>query len=612
MRRVFGLIILILTLCVGVTNAQEDRAPTSLLQLRQPVKVSKPGFDRNADVSKKHNWGSLKKQGPRPDSIASPVEIEKDTSIKVEKGKTMIYLERSNLIRFDNEALPDVQVLEGNVLLRHEDAHLYCDSAYLNQVTNSFEAFGRVKMTQGDTLVITAKHLIYNGNTKTAYLHEKVKMKNRDVVLTTDTLTFEREKNLGYYTCGGTLKDKKNTLVSKNGYYHSDTKLAEFKYDVLAYNEDTRIESDTLTYNTSTEIAGMVGPTVIHNIDHDDPDSVETVIYSDLGWYDTANDQAELLNHSQIVHDKHNFLTGDTIFYDNDKGFGKCFHNIEMNDTSNKMMLTGHYGYYQESGEIMLVTDSARIINYQDEDTIFAHADTLYSFAVDTNKVAIAYHNARIYSKEYQAISDSVMFNTIDSVTHLMQIPILWNEEMQVTGDTIRIYPKNEDEIDRMHVKGNAMVVQKEDSIHFDQISGKDLIGYLFDNELEHVEVLGNAESIFFPTDEDQLIGLNKMQSSYMNVYFKDGEVDRIKVFPSPTAVMYPMEQVIEPMLKLANFTWQIEARPKDKDDIFTRPKRATKEEIEAQKKEIREKEKAEKRKKRMENEANSDNKKSK
>lgn len=583
--------------------AQKSNENTELKQAAPRPKIFvKPRFHGMMPIRTAHSdpWSSRTNRRAHPDSIAASKPLTKDTTIIIDPKKSLIYLERSNVIRFDKDIMPDIQVLEGNVVLRHAGALLYCDSAYLNQTTNSFEAFGHIKMVQGDTLVVTAENLVYDGNFKTAYLRYNVCLKNKNVTLITDSMTYERDINLGYYQCGGTMNDGKTTLVSQHGYYHTDTKLAELKYDVVGYNEDSRIESDTLTYNTDTKVAGLVGPTVIYNQDHDDPDSVLTVIHSDLGWYDTERDQAELLNHSQVIHDRDNFITGDTIFYDNKNGYGELFHNIEMNDTSNRMMLRGHYGFYQEKDEIALVTDSACFINYARPDTIFAHADTLYSFAVDTNKVALAYHNGRIYSKQYQAVSDSIIFNTVDSITHLLQIPIFWSDSIQVTGDTVRIYPKGET-LDYAHVKGNATIIQQQDTIHFNQISGKDILAFIADSTIEHIEVLGNAESIFYPEDKGRFIGLNHMTSSSMYAYFKDGEIHRINVFPQPHATLYPMEKIDENMLKLSNFTWQIETRPVDKDDIFNRPKRATKEELEEQKRELREKQKAERRKKRAE-----------
>ena len=84
-----------------------------------------------------------------------------------------------------------------------------------------------------------------------------------------------------------------------------------------------------------------------------------------------------------------------------------------------------------------------------------------------------------------------------------------------------------------------------------------------------------------------------------MTVYFKEGKLERFNVYPSPTAIMYPMSQVRENMLYLANYTWQIDVRPISKDDIFRQPKRLTQADIDTQKQEIKEKEQEERKNKR-------------
>ena len=47
---------------------------------------------------------------------------------------------------------PDAQIAKGKVSFRHKGATLTCDSAYFYEQSNSFEAYGHVKMRQGDTL----------------------------------------------------------------------------------------------------------------------------------------------------------------------------------------------------------------------------------------------------------------------------------------------------------------------------------------------------------------------------------------------------------------------------------------------------------------------------
>lgn len=565
--------VIILLLCSCIVYSQK---PTELIINPTKPKIEKPQKTKEK-IQKKET--EIKKE---------PI----DTIKKIGK-QTLIYLERSDLVRFDNENLPDIQVLVGNVILRHDDIYLYCDSAHMNQKTNSFRAFGHIKIEQGDSIEIYSKKLNYNGNTRIAELHHDVKMINGEVTLYTDTLIYNRNKELGYYQCGGKLVDSLNTLVSKHGYYYSNTKLAEFKYNVEGKNNSSTIQSDTLTYNTETKIATILGPT---NIYHSD----STIIYSELGWYNSENDKSKLLKESIINHGKGKTLAGDTIFYDKQAGVGEAFHNVVLTDTLNKIRLHGHYGYYVEDGEIGIITDSAMMVEFSQKDTTYIHGDTLYSYAYgnDGEKKALVYHNVRLYNNEFQGVCDSLSFFSGDSILHLMQMPVIWNENQQITGDTIHIYPKN-GTMDKMHVINNAMMIQEEDTIHYNQVSGKEIIAHIKNEALEHVDISGNVESIFYPNDQGELIGLNTIKSSYMTVYFKDGKLTQFNVYPSPSAIMYPMSHIQENMLYLPNYTWQIEIRPISKEDIFRQPKRLTQADINTQKQELKAKELEERKNKR-------------
>ena len=569
--------VIFLLLCSCVVFAQ---MPNELI-----VNPNLPKIEKEPQIEKKEKTKKEKKE-----EKTNIVESNKNTT---KTGKqTLIYLDRSDLVRFDNENLPDIQVLIGNVVLRHDDVYLYCDSAYLNQNTNSFKAFGNVKIEQGDSIEIYSKRLNYNGNTRIGHLFHNVKMINGEVTLYTDTLVYDRNKSLGYYKCGGKLVDSLNTLTSKHGYYYSNTKLAEFRYDVVGFNNNSTIKSDTLTYNTETKISTILGPTHIFHSD-------STIIYSELGWYNSDTDKSKLLKKSLINHGNGKSLAGDTIFYDKRIGIGEAFHNVALADTIKKINLYGHYGYYREEGEIGIITDSAMAVEYSQKDTTYIHGDTLYSYAHgEEEKMILSYKNVRVYHNDFQGVCDSLSFFSGDSILHLMQMPIIWNENQQITGDTIHIYPKD-GTVDRMHVINNAMMIQEEDTIHYNQISGKEIVAYIKNEELEHVDISGNVESIFYPNDQGDLIGLNTIKSSYMTVYFKDGKLERFNVYPSPTAIMYPMSQIKENMLYLTNYTWQIDVRPTSKEDIFRHPTRLTQADVDAQKQELKAKEQEERKKKR-------------
>lgn len=564
--------VILLLLCSCVVYAQ---MPTELI-----VNPNKPKIEEQLPPPPKKEEKKIKKE-------TSP----KDTTKRSGK-QTLIYLERSDLVRFDNDSLPDIQVLIGNVVLRHDDVYLYCDSAHMNQKTNSFKAYGHVKIEQGDSLEIYSKRLNYNGNSRIGHLFHDVKMINGEVTLYTDTLIYNRNKNLGYYTCGGKLVDSLNTLVSKHGYYYSNTKLAEFRYDVVGENSSSTIKSDTLTYDTETKVATILGPTHIYHSD-------STIIYSELGWYNSDTDKSQLLKKPFINHGNGKTLQGDTIFYDKNNGVGEAFHNVILKDSLNKIRLHGHYGYYKEDGDIGLITDSAMMVEYSQTDTTYIHGDTLYSYAQgEEEKMTLAYHNVRLYHNDFQAVCDSLTFFSGDSILHLMQMPIIWNNNQQITGDTIHLYPKD-GSIERMHVIDNAIMIQEEDTIHYNQVSGKEIVAHIKEQELDYVDISGNVESIFYPTDQGDLIGLNTIKSSYMTIYFKEGQLERFNVFPSPTAVMYPLSQVTNNMLYLPNFTWQIDICPTSKDDIFRQPKRLTQADVEAQKQELKAQEQEERKNKR-------------
>ena len=480
--------------------------------------------------------------------------------------KTKVYLEHANTLSFDQAQNPDAQVLVGEVCFRHDSSYMYCDSAYFFEKSNSLEAFSHVRMEQGDTLFVYGDYLHYNGDTQIAHLRDNVRMENGQVTLFTDSLNYERISNIGYYFEGGMIVDSLNQLSSFYGQYSPATKLAIFNDSVRLENPDFTLYSDTLHYQTDTKLATILGTSVIVS----DSGTVRT----SLGWYDTEQNKALLLDRSTIE-SGNRILSGDSIAYDRNSGFGEVFGNMCLQDTLQQVMLEGQYGFYNEKTEYAFATDSARFLEYSQGDTLYLHADTLQMETVDPDTREVkAFHGVRFFRTDLQGVCDSMLFNTRDSVLYLFTEPVVWNEQYQLYGDTILIY-LNDSTIDFAHVRQFAFAIQQVDSVSFNQLKGTDLKAYFDGKSVRQIDVSGNAESIFYPLENDgSMVGMNQTQSGYLSIWVKENKLERLKIWPNPEGTMTPIPDLRPEQKLLKDFYWFDYLRPQDKDDIYQVKKR--------------------------------------
>ena len=481
-------------------------------------------------------------------------------------AKSKVYLLHSDVLKKSKKnPNPDAQILVGDVVFRHDSIYMYCDSACFYEKTNSLEAFDNVKMVQGDTLFLYGDYLFYDGNAQIAQVRNHVRMENRTITLTTDSLNYDRVANLGYFFDGGTLMDEENVLTSDWGEYSPATKMSVFNYDVKLVNPQFTLTSDTLRYNTATKIANIVGPS--------DIDSQENHIYSELGFYDTQAGQAQLLNRSVLTNEGKR-MTGDSLFYDRNRGFGEAFQNVEFVDTINKNMLEGNYCYYNQLTSYAFATDEAVATDFSQGDSLFIHADTLqmFTFHLNTDSVyreARAYHKVRVYRTDVQAVCDSLVFSSKDSCLTMYRDPILWNKNQQLLGEEIRVY-MNDSTIDWAHIWNQALSVERIDSANYNQVSGKEMKAFFHNGEMNQVDVDGSVRLVYYPMEKDStLIGMNVSETSKLSIFLENRKLKRMVMSPRSNGTLYPMTQIPSEEKKLDNFAWFDYIRPLDKKDIF-------------------------------------------
>ena len=487
-----------------------------------------------------------------------------------------VHLLHADRLYFDERVHRTAQILVGNVRFSHEGVYMFCDSALYYEATNSFDAFGRVRMNQGDTLHLNSEVLYYNGLDRMARARYDVVLKHGTMTIYTDSLDYDRLYDLGYFFEGGKVLDHDNQLTSDWGEYSPATHEAVFNYNVRLVNPtppakpETVLISDTLHYNTQTAIAHIVGPSNIEN--------GENHIYSELGYYDTQAKHTHLLDRS-ILTNNGKRLVGDSVVWNDDVAIAEAFGNVVYTDVVNKNMFTGEYCYYEDSTGYVMATDSALAIDYSQQDTMYAHADTIkvFTYNIDTDsiyRIIHAYYHMRAFRRDIQAVCDSLVYDTRDSILFMYRDPIIWQEGQQQLGEEIQIF-FSKDNIDSIQVLRQALSVERIDSIHYNQVAGREMHSYFKDGELYLSTSEGNVFVNYYPFDEDSImVELNYTETSLLKMFVKDRKVDYIWM-PAATGIMYPIPLIPADKYYLQNFAWFDYIRPRDKYDLFVwRPKK--------------------------------------
>ena len=491
------------------------------------------------------------------------------------KTDDRVYLVHSDELRYDQYGLvPDAQIVKGHVQFMHKWAKMWCDSAYFYQQTNSFRAFGHVRMVQGDTLSLTCERAYYDGQAQLMEARKNVWLKHRGQTLNTDSLNYDRLYNNAYFFEGGTLTDKNQKLVADWGQYNTQTREAVFYYNVKMIENDRIITTDTLHYNTLTSMAHVLGPSQIT--------SKTGVIETRDGYLNTKTSMSTLYGRS-TVNDKDKTITGDSLYYDDKTGQSEGYGDVVYVDKKNKNSLLCQRFKYNEKTGVGWATGKLFAKDYSQKDTLYVHADSVKFFTYNINtdsvyRMAHCFKHVRAYRQDVQAVCDSMVANSKDSCLTMYRDPIVWNANRQLLGEVIKIYMQDST-VKEAHVLGQALSVeQMPDSVHFNQLSSKDMFAYFIDGNVRRNDAVSNVRSIYFSVDDKDstLIGLNYLETDTMRMFIS-AERQLQKIWTCRfEATLYPMSQIPPGKEKLEAFGWFDYVRPLNKDDLFEwRPKAA-------------------------------------
>lgn len=459
----------------------------------------------------------------------------------------------------------------------HEGIDMYCDKAIYYQNEDFIEAFSNVRMNQGDTINMTSKYVEYSGITQLAFAAGNVVLTEPQSTLTTDTLYFDRTKQEAFYKSKGkVVRDSSGTITSQVGrYYMTDSKY-RFLKDVVLINPEYTLKTNQLDFYSETGFAYMYGPSTIVG--------EASTVYCERGFYDTNNDIGYFIKNSRINYDNR-IVEGDSLYFDRNKSFASATNNITVTDTINKSIITGHYAEVFREQDSVFITKRALAITIQEKDSVFIHADTLRVTGKPEHRITRAYYNAKMYKSDMSGKADSIHADHKTGLTQLINLkrfntgdafsvkrkPLIWNMGNQMSGDSIHLISNvKTEQLDSLKVFDNAFLVSKDTlSEGFNQISGQKLIGLFADNELYNVDIIKNAEVIFYTRDDkDSLVGINKSKSGSINLKF-DGPYKIITLINQIDGDIYPESKFPQNARKFRNFDWRGDEQPQSVEDLF-------------------------------------------
>jgi lipopolysaccharide export system protein LptA len=493
------------------------------------------------------------------------------------------------------EGQGDFVSLAGKVEIQQEQTFFYCDSAVLHQAENTIEAFVNIHINDNDSVHTYSQYLKYLGKEKVAFLKKSVKLTDGKAVLTTDELEYNTFTHVGTYLKGGKVVNGTTVLTSREGFYYGDTRDIYFKKKVFLNDPQYKVYTDTLLYNTYTQLARFTVPTRIVT-------GTRTVKTSE-GYYDLKNKKA-VFGKRPVVDDKDYTLTADDLAFDEATHFGEAQGSVvyKSKDTANGYAILANNVKSNNNTGSILATQKPLLMIKQNNDTIYVAADTLYSSKLtelekfrpvpnitdtvttdtliaknsnknvsdsNSNRFFEAYFNVKVFSDSLQAVGDSLFYSFRDSTFRFFKNPVVWAQENQIVGDTIYLFTANK-KPKRFYAFENALAINKVENNLFNQIKGTTINGIFKNGNIDFFRAKGNAENIYYTADEQgAFVGVNRSTSDVMDVTFRDRKPYKVFFLHNLQGTISPIRQVNNAEMRVRGFNWLEAKRPKTKFELL-------------------------------------------
>jgi lipopolysaccharide export system protein LptA len=468
-------------------------------------------------------------------------------------------IQGNSLRQISIDSATRLKTISGNVILKEGLTLFYCDSAIINEETNVLEAFGNIHINQNDSINTYSQYLKYIGKDRIAFLKKEVRLTDKKGTLYTQELEYNLATSIGKYKNGGKVLNGKTILTSVEGIYYADTKDIFFKKNVHLIDPKYDIITDTLLYNTQTQISSWNTPTKIKSENGGD-------IYSSNGTYDLKNGKAFFGNRT-IIKDSTRTYVADKSAYDEVTGIAQLEGNAIIKDSVNGYSILGNQIYLDKNSNSFLATGKPVLIfKGEGEDSTYVSADTLFSgvekrdslgrkieISKDTLKVDSVIDNSKsvsiinnnsnkVINKNFTDSSNrntdsTIIKNTIFITNNFLQDSLV-RKKVDTTINIITPLDSSKLFIEKIDTSQSTIVIPKSEIIKKDT-AVRYFIAFhnvrIFNDSLQSV-----ADSLYY-SSEDSIFRLLKNPVVFSNnsqisgdtifIYTKNKKAERLYVF---------------------------------------------------------------------------------
>ena len=472
---------------------------------------------------------------------------------------------------------------------------------------------GAMRGTDGN--LIESLNGRYVSHEKTFYFYNDVEMFTDSVFIKSDELRYNTESDRVFFGKGTTAWQEENILTTESGYLDRPSNTFHFDRESYIMTADQELWSDTLIYDRNNGIARLYGniqildtvqstiafadfaeylpderritlsdtPSVaLYTVENEIRDTIffraDTIIYHTERFCDIDSATVALAKERKKLADMDPLAV---IEAENAAYLERMKHRSNMVGVSAEEAAAAAAGQQTESVEIKEELHTG-ISAEADSTTVVADMPLQDSVAAirpepvqaDTSSVAFidAWHNVKLFRADFQAVCDSLVYTGIDSIARLYKEPVLWNDTInQITSDSIQLSFRN-NALYKANMISNAFISAQEDSSHFNQVRGTEMIAFFKENDIYRFDAIGGASMIFFLREKDSLITtMNRKEGRIISARIKERKIQRIKYIEELKNDVYPTYNLTEEEKYLRGFVWFPERRPASREEVCDR-----------------------------------------